>query len=135
MAHSIQVFGEKSAILRDHVYAVIIVLAREVIFRTPRFEGFQQMAQQWEHAILYGVGMVDLKLEEWIRTEEEKQKYVELFDAIGDEAHRFGATIPGAFINERLPANSGWDFEEVDTEQILNGATELRGLISESSAV
>lgn len=129
MAHSIQCFGQKDVLLRDFVYVVIIVLAREVILHSPGFEIFQKMAQEWNSAIGHGVGMIDLQLEEFIQTEEEKKKYLELFTAISEMARAFGADIPGAFINERLPLKSGWEMAEVDTEQILEGIKELRDLI------
>jgi hypothetical protein len=129
MAHSIQVYGERTAVINDLDLIVIIGFAVEIIGQRQDFADFQGLAMQWRDSLrLYGPGVIDLKLEQFITTPDGAQKFRSLLSAILEQALIHDETIPAQVLNA-LPSASGVIFRDYSVSHIAEAVEKLEALI------
>jgi len=131
MAHSIEIYKEKTAIINDADLLVIIGFAIEMIRQSPDFVGFKNLALHWKQSILqYGPGVIDLKLEQFITTPDEIQEFRALLSAILKQASQPNKIISAQVLNKLVSA-PGVTFGDYKVSYLEEAINKLHALVAD----
>ena len=101
MAHSIQVFHERSEVLNDADLIIIIALSLDIILKSSHLESLRSLADEWRWMLdHYGPGVIDLKIEQLLFTSAQQQDFATLLAAIIEQANQYHDTIPASILKE-----------------------------------
>lgn len=129
MGHSIQVIGDKSAIINDGDLLVVMGLSLAAIRHSGQYASLTDLTQKWQKALDgYGPGVIDLKLERIFENPKSKAELKSVFDVVSRQVDRCGEKIPADLLNEFVRVQ-GVTFFDYDTVSIREALMKLGTLI------
>ncbi len=132
MAHSIQEYKGKIAIINDLQLIIIIGVALQIIDQSGKFESFRTLAEAWKDQLYrYGPGVIDLKLELFIPTPEKLKEFRALLEEVVTDVSTYGSAIPADVLNSRFSIH-GIKFYDNKVSFIREAIKQLQGLVDGS---
>jgi hypothetical protein len=129
MAHSIQVFEQRSKSFNDLDLLIIIAFVITVISKDPDQFGLSKVCDRWSAALKsYGPGILDMELDSLTCSPSERFAMVGVLDKIRAQLEVFGTKIPAAVLNE-LVQIPGVKFHDYPVESATKAIDDLKKLL------
>ncbi|HEX4959444.1 MAG TPA: hypothetical protein VF173_01300 [Thermoanaerobaculia bacterium] len=130
MAHSIQVFGDRSEVFNDLDLLVLMrLMSEELGSNASSYPLLVSMAARWRDCCEnYSPGSIDLNLELAVAGEKARQQFASLLSTIAQKLERSGDTIPAGELNSRLCV-PGVTFHDYRTTLLLAAIEKIKQLL------
>jgi hypothetical protein len=131
MGHSIQTFRGKTAIINDFDLFVLIGFSLEILPTLRQCPSLEGVSREWEQALRqYGPGVLDLKLDELLRTADQRREFGALLEDVKERIGEYKSKIPGSVLNEKIRI-PGVVFYDYDVSLPINALEKLKVLTAE----
>lgn len=132
MGHSILIYRGRKEIIHDLDLLVILGFALQITHESVRFENLQKLREAWKEVPkMYGPGVIDLKIDELIKTDTQVGELRTLLETVLQQAAQYHEQIP-ADILEKMVVVPGIRFNDYRVEWVNEAIKKLRKLIDQS---
>jgi hypothetical protein len=130
MAHSIQILGQKTAILPDEDLIIVICIMNLVTSDADKYKVLSPYIERWRHNLTgYAPGCINLNLEVLSACNEGLTELSTALTAVEQRIGAYGETIPGRVLND-LCQIEGIYFADYPANSVLRGIEAIRKLLA-----
>ncbi|MHB0961182.1 MAG: hypothetical protein ACYC0X_33900 [Pirellulaceae bacterium] len=130
MATSIQVVGDKTAVLPDlDVLVLLRMMSEEVMENDSDYPSLQSVAGSWKASCdCYGLGTLDMKLDMVAANALAMTEFVRLLRTTEDKILTLGSAIPASLLNDRWGVHRV-TFSDYSTSMLSDVIAKIRVLL------
>ena len=127
MGHSTQEYHGKYKTFNDGQLLVVLGFALRIISEKPSYENLTELSQHWRYSMdSYGTGMIDLKVEELVKTPEQKRAFIDLLDEVKHQALGYRDKIPVSTLSKLVLVSGIIFFKDLPPSFIVEMVDKLK---------
>lgn len=136
MGHSFVEFKDRTRMLNDieivTVVHIVLDMVRQASDSLQLTDQVRALVDSWSALIdTYGPGLLDIDLNQFLRTDADRDSLLELLRASRDMLERFGPLIPGEYLNRIVDAPGVLEFVDRPTSEVQDAFDKFIELLME----